>query len=217
MTFQRSLFISIGVHILLFGSALAFAQYGYILGRSDTITVILVGAGQASEKGLRKTKASLDSESEPSRKTVHMKEASSTNDSERPQFDSTTVNTSTGDNQRAATTGEGIAEQYFHNRKSSGETGSPFGLITPDQWQIIQAALDRAKNYPRMARERGIEGVVHVRFKVLPSGNVENVEISKSSGSEILDVASIKTVYRSGPFPRVSGWVEVPISYSIIR
>jgi TonB family protein len=217
MTFQRSFFISIGMHILLFGSALAFAQHGYILGRSDTITVMLVGAGQASEKGLRKTITSPDSESERSRKTVRMKEASSTNDSERPRSDSTTVNTSTADNQRAATTGEGIAEHYFDNRKSGGETGSQFGLITPDQWQIIQAALERAKNYPRMARERGIEGVVHVRFKVLPSGNVERVEILKSSGSEILDVASIKTVYRSGPFPRVSGWVEVPISYSIIR
>jgi TonB family protein len=56
-----------------------------------------------------------------------------------------------------------------------------------------------------MARERGIEGAVHVRFKVLSSGQVERVEILKSSGSEILDSASVRTVYRSEPLPSVNG------------
>ena len=96
-----------------------------------------------------------------------------------------------------------------------GEVGSRAGILTPNQWQLIQAALERAKNYPRMARERGIEGVVHVRFRILPSGDVEHVEILKSSGHAILDSASVKTVYQSRPLPHVTGWVEVPISYEL--
>lgn len=64
-----------------------------------------------------------------------------------------------------------------------------------------------------MARERGIQGVVRVRFKLRPSGDVETVEIVKSSGYDILDAATIRTVYRAGPMPYVNGWVEVPMAY----
>ena len=100
---------------------------------------------------------------------------------------------------------------------TGGEVGSRAGIVPPDQWQLIRAALERAKTYPRLAREQGIEGVVYVRFKVLPSGDVGRVEITKSSGSDILDSATIQTVYRSAPLPRVSGWIDVPISYVIVK
>jgi protein TonB len=80
---------------------------------------------------------------------------------------------------------------------------------------VISAALDRAKTYPRLARERGIQGVVHVRFKLKPSGDVERAEIARSSGYDILDNASLKAVYRAAPMPYVSGWVEVPIVYTL--
>jgi len=69
------------------------------------------------------------------------------------------------------------------------------------------------KTYPRVARERGVEGVVLVRFKVLPTGEIEKVDIIKSSGSDILDTATVRTVYRAAPMPYVHGWVEVPMSY----
>jgi TonB family protein len=64
-----------------------------------------------------------------------------------------------------------------------------------------------------MARERGIEGVVRLRFRLKPSGDVERVEIAGSSGYDILDTASIRTVYRASPMPYVNGWVEVPMAY----
>jgi protein TonB len=64
-----------------------------------------------------------------------------------------------------------------------------------------------------MARERGIEGVVRLRFRLSPSGSIERVEVTKSSGHTILDTASVNTVYRAGPMPYVSGWVDVPIAY----
>ena len=75
------------------------------------------------------------------------------------------------------------------------------------------SSIERVKSYPRLARERGIEGVVRLRFRVRPQGGVERVEIVRSSGSEILDTASVSTLYRAGPMPYVNGWVEVPIAY----
>lgn len=88
-----------------------------------------------------------------------------------------------------------------------------FGLVTTEQWAVIESAIERSKAYPRMARERGIQGVVHVRFKLKPSGEIDRVEIVKSSGYDILDSASIRTLYRVGPLPYVNGWVEVPMAY----
>jgi protein TonB len=217
MTFYRSIFISLGIHLLVWGGALAFAQYGNILGiRSDMIMVSLVGSGpvatardQDEEKAVRKQ----------SRKRVVSERVLQQNEVQTvatARAAHTILENSASDNHG------GDKENKMSDAKPTiqgigGEVGSRSGIVTPEQWQLIQAALERAKTYPRTARERGIEGVVHVRFKVLPSGTVEHVEILKSSGSEILDSASIRTVYRSGPLPHVSGWVDVPISYAIVK
>lgn len=93
------------------------------------------------------------------------------------------------------------------------EVGSGIQAISAEQWALIEAAIERTKNYPRLARERGIQGVTLIRFKVKPSGDVESTEILKSSGSEILDAASIRTVYSAAPLPYVRGWIEVPMAY----
>ncbi len=81
------------------------------------------------------------------------------------------------------------------------------------EWALIAASIERTKNYPRLARERGIEGMVRLRFRLTSSGAVEKLEIVQSSGSEILDSASIGAVYRAAPLPYVSGWVEMPMKY----
>ena len=73
--------------------------------------------------------------------------------------------------------------------------------------------IERVKNYPRLARERGVEGVVRLRFLLKTSGAVEKIEILESSGSELLDHASVRAVSQAAPMPYVSGWVEVPIVY----
>jgi len=94
---------------------------------------------------------------------------------------------------------------------SGSEAG--FGLIPPERWSSIVSAIERTKNYPRLARERGIEGVVRLRFRINSDGAIEKIEIVESSGSEILDKASIRAVYRAAPMPAVSGWIEIPIKY----
>jgi periplasmic protein TonB len=101
--------------------------------------------------------------------------------------------------QSASGTGHGIPAQ--------------FGVTSPEEWALLAAAIERTKNYPRLARERGIEGVVRLRFRLNSSGTVEKIEIVQSSGSEILDSASISAVYRAAPMPYVNGWVEIPMKY----
>jgi len=97
-------------------------------------------------------------------------------------------------------------------RPGSGDEPG-FGIIAPEQWSLIVSAIERTKNYPRLARERGIEGEVRLRFRINPVGAVEKIEIVESSGSEILDNASVRAVYRAAPMPAVSGWIEMPMKY----
>ena len=92
-------------------------------------------------------------------------------------------------------------------------TDPGFGLIAPEQWSLIVSAIERTKSYPRLARERGTEGVVRLRFRLRPEGSIEKIEIIESSGSTILDSASVRAVYLAAPMPYVQGWIEVPIAY----
>lgn len=114
-------------------------------------------------------------------------------------------------------TGNDVGTDFHGQAIASAGAGegesARIGIIAPKQWAAIQAAIEGTKNYPRLARERGIEGEVRLRFRLNSSGIVEAVEVVKSSGYEILDTASIRAVYRAAPMPAVQGWIEVPIAY----
>jgi TonB family protein len=216
MTLQRSLYISLTVHILIFGSAIAFAQLlrGTPWSYRDAIIVSLVdfkegSAGRTSQRtGQHETNAE-------SRSVPHRTSAPSIQRKIRDQVQTTQEAASLSTIQEQI---RGGADDTDAGQKSSG-TGpalgpsAGFGLVTTEQWAVIESAIERSKAYPRMARERGIQGVVHVRFKLKPSGEIDRVEIVKSSGYDILDSASIRTLYRVGPLPYVNGWVEVPMAY----
>ncbi|MBU1208931.1 MAG: energy transducer TonB [Proteobacteria bacterium] len=90
-------------------------------------------------------------------------------------------------------------------------------LIEIDQIlkQIIRK-IEAAKRYPRVARKMGIEGKAVVRFKLKAQGQVETVEIVESSGSEILDRASLQTVRDAAPLPYKEGWLKVGIVFKIL-
>jgi len=62
----------------------------------------------------------------------------------------------------------------------------------PPGWdQQIAAWIAGHKVYPDAARRTGEQGDVAVRFSVAPDGHIINVEIVQSSGSKILDDATI--------------------------
>jgi TonB family protein len=104
--------------------------------------------------------------------------------------------------------GEGGPSRLSSIPKSSGE-GDPV-------LAAIMRRIEAAKRYPRMAQKMGIEGQAAVRFKLKPNGKVEAVELVESSGSDILDQASIETVQRAAPLPYKDGWLKVVIVFKIL-
>ena len=85
------------------------------------------------------------------------------------------------------------------------------------------AYVNPAPLYPRIAREKGWEGIVRLNVLVDKEGAVGLVNIQKSTGFEILDEAALKTVEKWKFSPAQSGSmkfssrVTIPIQFTLIR
>jgi TonB family protein len=217
MTFKRSLYLSFAVHILVFGSAIAIAHYatGTIMSFPRSIQVSLVDPG--SQSG-RESGAARRYQRSPSDVYPKAPRQPSEQQDQVPEEMPVDVSTTSG----KPVDGKGISDSIINGLEGEQNTSSAgtgdgndpgFGLIAPEQWAAIESAIERTKSYPRIARERGIEGVVRLRFRLNHEGSIEKIEILESSGSAILDNASVRAVYRAVPMPAVSGWVEMPMKY----
>jgi len=210
-TFPKAFSLSIAAHIAIFGSALAFAQYSGGLFRNSgaVITVALVsgrgGDGAVTNPG-KKAELRMPANAMPQAFPV---QDSAPAQAEDVKDGEAAVPAAGSDGIGTAAAGQGAGPG---SAAATGIDGGQGGLSS-DQWRQLHSAIEQAKTYPRLARERGIEGTVLVRFKVLPSGAVDSVAVVKSSGSDVLDSATVKTIFRAAPMPYVSGWVEVPMSY----
>lgn len=76
-------------------------------------------------------------------------------------------------------------------------------------------------DYPPAAARAGWEGIVKLRVHVLSNGQVDAVEVQKSSGRKILDDEAARTVKRwtfspskRGDTP-IDGWAHVPIEFTL--
>lgn len=95
-----------------------------------------------------------------------------------------------------------------------GSSASPT-IPAIDTLNIIRNSIEKSKAYPPLARRRGIEGKVFLRFRIRPDGKVDEIRIIKSSGFDILDKTAIETIKRSAPLPYVSGWIELPLVFRL--
>ncbi len=103
---------------------------------------------------------------------------------------------------------------------SQGTTLS--SLNTPQQdfrrnnsYGAIRALLEKAKNYPLLARKRGMEGTVFVSFVIGSRGLPQDVKIMKSSGYQILDEEVKKMLKKASPFPGIKGEIVIPITFKL--
>ena len=67
---------------------------------------------------------------------------------------------------------------------------------------LLLAHLERHKRYPRRARWRRQEGVVHLRFTMDREGHVLAAQIARSSGHDTLDEEVLALIRRAQPLPK---------------
>ncbi|HJM43834.1 MAG TPA: energy transducer TonB [Nitrospinota bacterium] len=75
--------------------------------------------------------------------------------------------------------------------------------------------------YPAEARERGVEGTVLLRLKILSDGRVGKVEVTRSSGSALLDRAASRSASSwrfafDGDPPPLGAWAKIPVRFKIV-
>ena len=92
----------------------------------------------------------------------------------------------------------------------------------PSWKSALVSRLERAKRYPPQAQARGEHGVAQLAFSVDRSGGVHNARIVRSSGSNLLDEATLELLKHAAPLPapppELAGAqiaIQVPIRYDI--
>ncbi len=68
---------------------------------------------------------------------------------------------------------------------------------------MVRQRIEQARRYPPWAKRQGIEGAVHLNFKVLSGGLSEDILVVSSSGAKILDEEAVTTIRRANPFPPI--------------
>ena len=204
MTLRNSLLVSIVFHVLIFGSALAFVRYdgaAFPL-RLDAVQVSLVTSENFGSPAATSRKRERDL-------PVHEKVIEEQHPPVMPAGERI--------EQPATPQTDGAADIADADQSQPGpdigQEGRVRSGLAGTEYLGLFEAIEKVKKYPRLARERGMEGVVRIRFRLDRSGGVENIKVVKSSGHEILDRASISAVYRAVPMPYVNGWVDMPMKY----
>jgi protein TonB len=92
----------------------------------------------------------------------------------------------------------------------------------PNWKSRLVARLERSKRYPSEARARGEQGVAQLAFSIDRNGGVHHARIVHSSGSSLLDEATLALLERAQPLPppppELAGAeiaIVVPIRYNI--
>ena len=93
------------------------------------------------------------------------------------------------------------------NSRNTGNADDTSGGGIPgemvDYMSVLQAWLERHKEYPRSARLRRIEGTTLLYFVMDRSGKVIDYRIQKSSGHELLDHEVEAMIQRAQPLPEI--------------
>lgn len=66
---------------------------------------------------------------------------------------------------------------------------------------IIKKRLAACWGYPKEAKENNMEGKAHALFSLSRDGHLTGVEITQTSGYEILDQEGLDAIRRAAPFP----------------
>ncbi|MCS6912390.1 MAG: energy transducer TonB [Myxococcales bacterium] len=99
---------------------------------------------------------------------------------------------------------------------ASPQTGSsaPGSSPGPDLRARILQQIAAHRHYPELARRRGIEGTVALRFRVGADGRAQDLEVIHSA-HPWLDEAARQAVIRAAPLPPVDGPQIVTIEFHL--
>jgi len=98
---------------------------------------------------------------------------------------------------------------------SSGgsRNGAPVSLNTKDPVYVsyfnrIKLAIEQNWEYPELALRYGLQGRLSLEFAVNANGQLEQLRITRSSGSQLLDDEALRAIRAAAPFPPIPSWIK---------
>lgn len=73
---------------------------------------------------------------------------------------------------------------------------------------LLLADFARRFRYPRLAQQRGWQGMVMLSITLRPNGRLERIHVARSSGYDVLDSSAIRTVQRIGQLADAQPWLR---------
>ncbi|RKQ72733.1 energy transducer TonB [Oceanibaculum indicum] len=102
----------------------------------------------------------------------------------------------------------------------SASAGGGMPGSSADYLALVQAWLERHKEYPRRAQLRRIEGTAVLRFVMDREGKLVSYRLERGSGHSVLDEAVREMIERASPFPPLPPEIQqanlelvVPVSF----
>jgi protein TonB len=92
-----------------------------------------------------------------------------------------------------------IAQSPLTQWQPSSDIGTYY--TKKEYYEMLKMSIESHKKYPRIAKDRNIEGNVKVEFEIIQGGKVMNVTVVRSSGKKILDRAALDAIKKASPFP----------------
>jgi protein TonB len=79
----------------------------------------------------------------------------------------------------------------------------------------IKQAINQKWEYPELAKRYGLQGTLLLEFVVGANGQIEQLRLVRSSGSQLLDDEALRAIKAAAPFPPIPAWIKstpLPIS-----
>jgi protein TonB len=103
---------------------------------------------------------------------------------------------------------------------AQGESRAEIDLVpsppsAAERLEAIRQRVQAAVVYPQAARERGIQGVARIQFRIDAAGRAAEVITVESSGSPMLDTAAEQAARDARELPQLTGWVRIPVRFAL--
>ena len=106
---------------------------------------------------------------------------------------------------------------------SNSRVSAPVSLNTKDPifvsyFNKIKQSIESEWEYPELALRYGLQGKLSLQFTIANDGQLAQLRLTRSSGSQLLDEEAIRAIKAAAPFPPIPPWIKpnpLPISASM--
>jgi TonB family protein len=71
--------------------------------------------------------------------------------------------------------------------------------------------IEQNWEYPELALRYGLQGKLSLRFTIATGGQIEQLRVSRSTGSSVLDLEAVRAIKTAAPFPPIPPWIKPPL------